>query len=160
MESYPGLYPAIVRDYHADSRLCGVEIPGLTDGADEFLQAEINYPIGDKSWTGDYSTEIEILPGDKVNVMFLAGDSRKPIIMGYRCPQTGNSTGTRRYHHAAIELIADSALRLVVGGVTIELTPSGVAGDGGGLTWRGKVIDDTHTHGGVQTGSGNTAPPN
>lgn len=47
--------------------------------------------------------------------------------------------------------------------VRLEATDVIIAGDvaiTGTVTCNGKRIDDTHTHGGVQTGSGNTAPPN
>lgn len=159
MQSYPGKYPAIIKAYSAATRQCRVEIPGITDGADEFPLAEIAYPIGDKSRAGDHATELEILVGDPVWVEFIQGDPRRPLITHSRCPQTGNATGTRRYHHGIVEIVADTALRLTVGGVTVEITASGVAGSGGGLTWRGKTIDDTHTHGNVQAGSGTSGPP-
>jgi len=53
----PGRYPAIVRSYNQARRTCRVEIPGLTDGADVLPEAEIEYPIGDKSRAGANTTE-------------------------------------------------------------------------------------------------------
>lgn len=119
----PGRYPAIVRQYDAQRRTCRVEIPGLTDGGEVLPDAEIEYPIGDKS----RATEIEMLPGDTVWIAFIGGDSRYPIITGYRNAQSGNAGGWRRWHHANIELLADNVLRLVVGGSEIVLSPDGVS---------------------------------
>lgn len=122
----PGRYPAIVKTYNQARRTCRVEIPGLTDGGDVLPEAEIEYPIGDKSRAGTNTTEIEITPGDTVWVAFIGGDPRYPIITGYRNPQAGNSADWRRWHHANIELIADAEMRLVVGGTSVVITPAGI----------------------------------
>lgn len=122
----PGRYPAIVKTYSQARRTCRVEIPGLTDGGDVLPEAEIEYPIGDKSRAGANTTEIEITPGDTVWVAFIGGDPRYPIITGYRNPQAGNSADWRRWHHANIELIADAEMRLVVGGTSVVITPDGI----------------------------------
>ena len=122
----PGRYPAIVKTYNQARRTCRVEIPGLTDGGDVLPEAEIEYPIGDKSRAGTHTTEIEITPGDTVWVAFIGGDPRYPIITGYRNPQAGNSADWRRWHHANIELIADAEMRLVVGGTSVVITPAGI----------------------------------
>ncbi len=122
----PGRYPAIVKTYNQARRTCRVEIPGLTDGGDVLPEAEIEYPIGDKSRVGANTTEIEITPGDTVWVAFIGGDPRYPIITGYRNPQSGNSADWRRWHHANIELIADAEMRLVVGGTSVVITPAGI----------------------------------
>lgn len=111
--TYGGKYPAIVREYDQASRMCRVEIPGITDGADILPQAEIEYPIGDKSRSGEWETEIEILPGDTVWVMFVGGDPRYPLITGWRNPAVGNSSDWRRWHHKNIEVIADDDVRIV-----------------------------------------------
>ena len=122
----PGRYPAIVKTYSQARRTCRVEIPGLTDGGDVLPEAEIEYPIGDKSRAGTNATEIEITPGDTVWVAFIGGDPRYPIITGYRNPQAGNSADWRRWHHANMELLADGTMRLAVGPSEIILTPSGI----------------------------------
>jgi hypothetical protein len=119
----PGRYPAIVRSYDQARRTCRVEIPGLTDGGDVLPEAEIEYPIGDKSRTGKWETEIEILPGDTVWVSFIGGDARYPIITGWRNPQVGNSLDWRRWHHANIESEADHVLREIVKGTSFTLVP-------------------------------------
>lgn len=112
----PGRYPAIVRSYSQARRTCRVEIPGLTDGGDVLPEAEIEYPIGDKSRAGANTTEIEITPGDTVWIAFIGGDPRYPIITGYRNPQAGNSADWRRWHHANMELLADTLMRMIAGG--------------------------------------------
>jgi hypothetical protein len=61
--------PGVVQSYDPDTRTCIVQIPGITDGADTGLEAEIEYPIGDKSANGTM-TEIEILQGDAVWLAF------------------------------------------------------------------------------------------
>lgn len=111
----PGRYPAIVKTYSQARRTCRVEIPGLTDGGDVLPEAEIEYPIGDKSRAGANTTEIEITPGDTVWVAFIGGDPRYPIITGYRNPQAGNSADWRRWHHANMELLADTLMKLIAG---------------------------------------------
>lgn len=101
-----GKLPAVVKSYSATDRTCKVEIPGLTDGADELLEAEIEYSIGDNS----RNTEIRILTGDTVWVEFINGDVRYPIITGWRNPRKGNSKDWRKWQHKNIALIADSDL--------------------------------------------------
>ena len=112
----PGRYPAVVKEYLAAKRACRIEIPGITDGYDVLPEAEIEYPIGDKSKSGAHSTEIEIVPGDTVWIAFIGGDPRYPIITGWRNPQTGNSVNWRRWHHANVEILADAVMRLIAGG--------------------------------------------
>ena len=150
---YPGRYPAVVASYDPASRTCGVLIPGITDGGDAPLTAEIEYPIGDKSRTGANATELEILPGDTVWVCFLAGDPRYPIITGYRCPRAGNAVGIRAMHHAAIHLTADG--EMVLTATTISL--NGVVQiSGGGVTHDGVNIGKTHVH--TETGGDTQVP--
>lgn len=110
----PSRVPGIIAAYDGPTRTCRVEAPGITDGAPEFPIAEIEFPIGDKS-KGAYPTEIEILPGDLVWLAFENGDPRFPIITGWRNARSGNSDGTRRWHHANIELHADTQVHVIAG---------------------------------------------
>lgn len=170
----PGRYPAIVKTYSAARRTCRVEIPGLTDGGDVLPEAELEYPIGDKSRAGAHATEIEILPGDTVWVAFIGGDARYPIITGWRNPQAGNSTGWRRFHHANVELLADAVMRLIAGGDvllqaggtltikaagTLTVQAPDVAIESGTLTHNGVNIGDTHVHGGIKSGPDDSSTP-
>ncbi|GAB4059178.1 hypothetical protein [Uliginosibacterium sediminicola] len=115
VELYPGRWPAVVKSYEQDTRMCRVEIPGITDGADVLPLAEIEYPIGDKSRNGRFQTEIEILSDDPVWVSFIGGDPRYPIITGYRNPQSGNSVDWRRWHHTNMELLAEMLMNMIAG---------------------------------------------
>ncbi len=121
-----GYFPATVKSYDQSRRTCRVEIKGITDGAEVLPEAEIIYPIGDKSREGGdqnhvhdgvtfFPTEIEICPSDTVWVTFIGGDARYPLIVGYRNPRSGNHADWRRWHHKNIEIIADDELRLVCG---------------------------------------------
>lgn len=111
-----GKRPGFVKSYDPDSRMCTVSIPGITDGASEFPEAEIEYPIGDKSAASAvHTTELEILEGDPVWLEFENGDERFPIITGYRNPRSGNSSAWRRYHHANIEVNADQQVLIIAG---------------------------------------------
>lgn len=95
--------PGVVKAIDRARREIRVHIPGLTDGAEVYPLAEIEYGIGDKS----EHTEIRILEGDRVWLSFINGDPRYPIITGFRPKNTGNEVGTRRWHHDAIESDAD-----------------------------------------------------
>lgn len=160
----PGRYPGIVKSYDKNRRTCRIEIPGLTDGADVLPEAEIEYPIGDKSRTGDNATEIEITPGDTVWIAFIGGDPRYPIITGYRNPQSGNSIDWRRFHHANIEMTANGTLKLnaatlEINAATVTINGTNTTINGGSLKHNSKNIGDDHRHSGVQPGSSSTGVP-
>jgi hypothetical protein len=138
----PARVPGIVRSYDAARRECRVEIPGITAGAETFPLAEIEYPIGDKSRNGAHATEIEILPGDHVWLAFEGGDPRFPIITGFRNPRTGNSIGWRYWHHANIELNADSEMLLKAGAkITLQVGSSTIVITSDGIKANGAAID-------------------
>lgn len=130
-----GKFPAIVKTYDQARRTCRVEIPAINTGGDVFPEAEIEYSIGDKSRSGIWETEIEILEGDTVWVEFIGGDPRYPIITGWRNPQTGNSKDWRRWHHKNINLEAEKEIiieahekiTIKVGGSTIIIKPDSIA---------------------------------
>ena len=123
---------------------------GVTNGANACLVAKIAFPIGDK---GNH-TDIRILSGDTVWVMFEGGDMRHPIITHYRNHETGNNIDWRKFHHANIELTADGVMVLTA--PTIKITgnivhsgnqsTSGNMGVGGSLTNKGVNTGSTHTH--------------
>jgi hypothetical protein len=110
-----GRYPAIVNSYDAIRRTCRINIPGISSGGDINIEAEIEYPLGDKSRAVKWNTEIEILAGDAVWVDFIGGDPRYPVITGYRNPQLGNGSEWRRWHHKNIELNADKSMMVKAG---------------------------------------------
>jgi len=106
-----GRFPAVVQSYNQARRTCRISLAGVTDGGQTFPEAEIEYPIGDKSRSGNFETEIEIWPGDTVWVEFIGGDPRYPIITGWRNPRVGNSVDWRRWHHKNIEHLADEQIK-------------------------------------------------
>lgn len=136
-----GKFPAVVTGYDPETRKCFISMTGQTDGGEDQLEAEIEYPIGDKSRHGT-QTEIEILVGDLVWIEFIQGDPRAPLITGWRNPTAGNSTDWRRWHHKNVQILADDEMRLEsgrvvhieagdsilikVGGSTIKLTPGDI----------------------------------
>lgn len=155
-EAYPGIYPAVVKSYDAATRLCRVEIPGITDGADLSPVAEIEYPIGDKS-AASKGTEIEILAGDSVWVYFVGGNPEYPVISGFRNPQIGNTTGWRKWYHQNIALVADTAITFTAPAIT--LNSANVSINGESLKHNGVNVGDSHAHQYVQIGSSNSGPP-
>lgn len=112
-----GKLPAVVASYDKARRECRVHIPGLTDGTGPGIAAEIEYPIGDKSKAGEFSTDILIAAGDLIWVEFEGGDSRYPIITGFRNPRAGNGTDWRRFHQQNMELLTTQVMNLMAGGV-------------------------------------------
>lgn len=171
-----GRWPAVVESYDQGSRTCVITVPGVTDGAESGLVAEIEYPIGDKSRHGTL-TEIEILPNDLVWIEFIQGDPRFPIITGARNPTKGNSVDWRRWHHANVEILADKQMRLIageslllqVGGTTITLTPEQLALAAAAIAAKGPVTQtggdmtsdgisaQKHTH--IEKGDGKPVGP-
>lgn len=116
-------YPAVVVSYDANTRLAKIKLEPLDDGADTQLDADLLYPLGDKS-----NTAIEVLAGDFVWVEFEQGDPRYPIIVGYRNKRTGNDDTTRRYHHHGnFEILADNLIKIkgnvkvIVESATVEV---------------------------------------
>jgi hypothetical protein len=115
-----GKYPAVVMSYDGGTRLAKVKLEPLDEGADTALDAELLYPLGDKS-----NTAIEVLANDPVWVEFEAGDPRYPIIVGYRNKREGNDDTTRCYHHHGnFELKADQEF-LIEAGQKITLKVAG-----------------------------------
>ena len=110
MNRFDSIYPATIKKYIAENRLCEIEIEGITEGASELPLAEILYPIGDKQ----DDTELEILEGDRVWVSFINNDPRYPIITGSRATNEGNFTDTRHYHHKNIRFDADEKIESFV----------------------------------------------
>lgn len=160
--------PGFVESYDAAKRLCRVRIPGVTDGAEVLPLAMLSYPIGDKS----EHTEIRIQPGDRVWLDFVNGDARFPIITGFRPKETDNALEWRRWHHANIELQADSEAIVRAPDIKLDgdVVITGKVVVMGHFTYRdgltgtngaevdGKEIGPTHTHGGVDRGGGRTDP--
>ena len=164
------LYPAEIVRYDDERRRVRIKAIGLTDGDKLLPEAELMYSLGDNS----KKTEIEINAGDLVWIDFIAGDHRYPIIMGFRNPETGNSVGWRKWHHANIELNAEGTLKLKCKNLVIEAestTHSGAVTMSGAvdmqsslavaaeLTNDGVNVGKTHKHPENGDGGGITDPP-
>jgi hypothetical protein len=100
--------PGIIDSVDAATRVVRVQIPGLTDGAQQLPEADICYPVGDDS----RETDRQLKPGALVWLDFVGGNPKYPIITGYRCPQQGNAVGTRHIAQQKIELVADTDMAL------------------------------------------------
>ena len=118
-----GLMPAFVADTVTDEdraqRMYSVRIPGLTDGGTALPRAQLCNPIGDKS----EHTEIRIKPGDRVWLAFENGDTRHPVIVGYRPKQQANAIDWRRFEHANFEFMADNTFQIIAGTQVVVKTP-------------------------------------
>lgn len=159
-KQFIGKFPAIVKSYDANTRLARVEIPQITSGGDVLPEAQICYPLGDKSRTkvGTVPTEIELLPDDLIWVEFINGDQNHPVIVGYRCPSAGNDVGWRRFHHENIELIADASM--VFTGASLNINCTGAVNiNSPSLFHNGVNIGWKHHHQLVQPGSGTSGDP-
>lgn len=115
-----GPWPGEVASYNKATRTCMVRIPGISDGGDVLVEAEIRYPVGDKSKAGENSTDILMLPNDLVWLEFIGGDPRYPLITGQRNPRTGNGTDWRRLHQANMELIAAMVMNIKAQNMTLD----------------------------------------
>lgn len=120
--SFAALFPAFIHSVEVNDRkqrLYRVRIPGLTDGAAVQPRAKVMQSLGDKS----DDTEIRILPGDPVWLAFERGDTRAPIIVGYRTRHDdANVVGWRRWAHDNIQFTADDQFLVLAANVTIKAT--------------------------------------
>ena len=163
-----GLYPAVIKSYNPAMKTCEVVMDGVTSGANGSIIAKIAFPIGDKG----QHTDIRILAGDTVWVMFEGGDMRHPIITHYRNHESGNAIDWRKFHHANIEMTADGVLVITAPIIQINgnithtgnQTTSGNMSVGGTMSNMGTDVGSTHTHpqndGNDNGGGTNTGTPN
>jgi hypothetical protein len=117
---YFGFYPATLTAYDSATRIGTVMIDGLTDGADQGLDATFAYPIGES----DLDTEIKVdsvaLPAP-VYVFFEAGDPSVPVIASWRGHQDGSAiVDTRRIRQKNIELLATVKAKIVAPFIEID----------------------------------------
>ena len=106
--------------------------------------------------------------GQQVQIASETGDLHDAVIQGsLNSDQNGRPSGAgNEYVLASVgsaSVTIDNsggALRLKNGGVTLTLTPSGFALDGGQVTHNGINIGDAHTHSGVKAGPADTGTPN
>jgi len=88
--------------------------------------------------------------GQQVQITSESGDLHDAVIQG-----SLNSDANARPSGAG-----DAHVLASIGGVTITVSGAELAITGGQVTHNGKDIGDTHTHGGITPGPGDTNPPN
>lgn len=157
-----GLMPAVVptvTDEDRAARMYRVSIPGLTDGSTALPLASVLNPLGDKS----EHTEIRIKPGDRVWLAFENGDTRFPIIVGYRPKNQENAMDWRRFEHANFEFNADNVFQIIAGTQVHVKTPLAfVEADESHLTGNAKIdgnltVDGLLTFNGGMNGKAGTS---
>lgn len=119
------------------------------------------------SWAEQAGDIVEWNPlteGQRVTVLSPGGDIGKAIIMpgGYTdAVQQPHNQGAQKRVKIGDCVITQSAggLLISVGGTTFEFTAAGFKQTGGSVKHNEKDIGDTHRHGGVITGPGNTDVP-
>ncbi len=99
------LLPAEVKSW--DGVKMRIAIPGYTDGADQFPEAEICYPLADRPADTGY----KILLGDAIWIMFNGGDENSPIVMGFRNKNTGVNKDKRFLEHKNFETKAENVMK-------------------------------------------------
>jgi phage baseplate assembly protein gpV len=124
-------FEGVIDIYDESSRTCTVKIPRFTDGAEEGLQADIAFTIGDNS----KNTSILINSGDKVWVQFINGNADTPIVVAFRNVKKGNKVGERYWKSPKFVLDGDVE---ITGSVTIN---------GDSVKHSGTEIGKTHKHG-------------
>jgi phage baseplate assembly protein gpV len=77
---------------------------------------------------------------------------------------TGTPTNYMQFNDSGMALASPQNISLTATGtITLNAAAIKIVGpiqqSGGTITSNGKHIDDSHTHGNVQTGSGSTSPP-
>lgn len=126
--------PGVIDSVDSQARVVRVQIPGLTDGAQQYPEAEICYPVGEDS----RETDRRIKPGALVWLDFVGGNPKYPIIIGYRCPQQGNAAGVHRTAQQRIEMLADTDMVLSAkDGVLTIKAGTKVVLDAGDLEFKG-----------------------
>ncbi len=113
------------------------------------------------------------IAGAKGLLLFPNSQSDEGYVLGGEHPgkrPTGLPAGATAIYDAngnIIKLVGDGIVADVgsnsfvfrAGGVTITISPAGLAIEGGTVTHNGTDIGDTHRHGGVESGSSSTGAP-
>lgn len=137
----PSLEPGFIHSVDRDARIVRVRIPGIFDGAEVFPEAQLLYPLGDKS----EHTEIRLLEGDRVWLAFIGGDPRFPIVAGHRPKETDNVVGWRRWHHDNFQFDADGTFRVNATDVEFNATTFKVNGQTVEVNAAATTVDSTAT---------------
>lgn len=153
--------------FPADARIGGMS--GLGSGTATLAQianlsALVFFPIGNSSWAAPDDPDKLTLWGPDGAIL------RGPSKTGPRVEVTAD--GVSLIMNDSVQILMTAAGTVIKGPLVIEGAVSGVPGGGGTInfgsadvTTTGNVTSQsinlrTHTHGGVQTGGGNTGAPN
>jgi len=171
------LQPAIKSQQRMpDGSVKAVDLPLLTDVPMHFPTgggASMTFPVkaGDEAlvvfssrpsdaWqqSGGVQSQIDARTHDLSDVFAMVGfRSNGKALSGVSSSSTQIRSDDGQH---VIDLNPASGLTLTSGGVSMALTPGGLAITGGTVTHNGKNIGSTHTHNGVVPGGGNTGTPN
>lgn len=133
---------------------------GTADDGGDFLSPWVPYA----QIAGALKAHVPPTPGQQFSLIAPAGDWRQAFAVPLTwttnnpAPSGAGDENVITYGSVNLRLRADG-LRIVVGGVTMEVTPSGVAITGGRVTHNGTNIGSDHHHGGVMPGGGVSGPP-
>ncbi len=98
--------------------MCRIEVPASPTAPDAPPLAEIEYPIGDKSRSGENTTETQD-DGRGTPYPRPSSAAIRDTRLSPRLPEpdgAGNPTGWRRWHHANMELLAEQVMNLLAKG--------------------------------------------
>lgn len=109
-------------------------------------------------------TSVPLKKGQIVGVMNPSGDPRQGIIVrgGYSDgnPNPNENMDANVFEDAGVRItVADGALVIMAGDVTMTISGAGVSITGGRVEHDGKNIGSTHLHGGVVSGTSRTSEP-
>lgn len=158
MQEFNGFFPAKILSVNVDTKTAMVSIPPYTNGS-QGVKAKIAYPMG----FDDQNTELLIEGTPDVYVFFEQGRFSAPVIAFYRTHP--NSTKDKlTFKQKTIEIHAENmhikAENIHLDGkvtATNNIDVQGNVNAKGDVVGQGKSLT-SHTHGGVQGGSGMTGP--
>lgn len=128
-------------------------------------QVEIMQPYGIAgSVPEDGATAIALaVGGDEGDIILMPAGNPSKRMGGLKPGEVGiyDQSGNRFIIGAGgiISMHAAIAFNITIGGVTVVISAAGLEVTGGDVVHNGKSIGSTHTHTGVETGSGSTGQP-
>lgn len=146
------LMEGVIHSYDPERREIRVALAD-TENSDLHPVADIMYPYGAKP----SDTEIFVEVGDLVWCTFLNGDENYPLIVGYRCPHTGNLQDIRRIRQKNIELLAVQQLKGTAETILYTATSKATI-EAPAIELKGevKITGNAQTTGNMKVGTGAT----
>lgn len=106
---------------------------------------------------GGDQQQVDLRPHDASNAFAMVGFKSNPKALSgvsSSSTQIRSDDGTQ-----VIDIHPANGLTLTSGGVSMAMTPAGVAFTGGTISHNGQNIGSTHVHGGIQPGAADTGTP-